>query len=75
MLSAKFYNFILFHNVFNLDEFFNFLLLLLLLLLLFWFLNFNFDNNLKITKVCKNWFWACYKLRTYFKSYYKNFKF
>ena len=40
-----------------------------------WFLNFNFDKNLKIITVCKNWFWARNKLKIYCKSYYENFKF
>ena len=59
MPLAKLYNFILFHKILK-----NFIVK-----------NFNFDNNFKVTTVCKNWLWACNKLKMYFKSYYKNFKF
>ena len=59
MPLAKVYNFILFHKILK-----NFIVK-----------NFNFDNNFEVTTVCKNWLWACNKLKIYFKSYYKNFKF
>ena len=50
-------------------------LLITIIIHIVWFLNFNFDKNLKITTVCKNWFWARNKLKIYCKSYYENFKF
>ena len=51
MPLAKLYNFILFHKIFK-----NFIVK-----------NFNFDNNFKVTTVCKNWLWACNILKIYFK--------